>query len=99
MNSILSAWNVIVESAALIAIIAIALGLMIGMLDLDRLCRRIGAVLGAVVLLLVLPPILVGIWRSLSVWQELGIVALLVLVGAIALRRCTSHSKKRGSTH
>lgn len=95
MTDILSWWNAILE-AAVIAIVVIAIGLMIGVIDARRAVGRIGAVLGAVVLLLVLPSILLGLWRSLSLWQQLGIITLLGLVVAVIFRKGTQFRSNHG---
>lgn len=86
MTSVLSLWNVIVEAGAVIAIVVIAIGIMVGAIDIHRAVGRLGAVAGTLVLLLMLPPILVSIWHSLSVWQQVGILSLLGALGAVAMR-------------
>lgn len=96
MTDILSWWNAILEAAAVIAIVVIAIGLMIGVIDARRAVGRIGAVLGAIVLLLVLPSILLGLWRSLSLWQQLGIIALLGLVVVVIFRKGTQFRSNHG---
>ena len=98
MTDILSWWNAILEAAAVIAVVVIAIGLLIGMIDARRAVGRIGAVLGALVLLLALPPILLGIWHSMSCGQQLGISILAVLVGAIAVRGAV-HRANHGREH
>lgn len=92
---ILELWNAIVEAGAVIAIVMIAIGFMIGMVDAHRALGRLGAVVGCLVSLLILPPILLSRWHSLSFWQQLGIVALVGLVGSIALRARPHHGRKR----
>jgi len=95
MRSILSFWDTMVESVAVIAIVVIALGLTFGTINRDRILPHLGAVLGALVLLITLPPILVGIWHSLSLWQQLGIATLFGLVGIVALQSLKQRSQKR----
>ena len=99
MTDILSWWNAILEAAAVIAIVVIAIGLMIGVIDARRAVGRIGAVLGTIVLLLVLPSILLGLWRSLSLWQQLGIITLLGLVVVAIFHRGTHLQNKRGGKY
>jgi hypothetical protein len=88
-----------VEPTAVIAIVAIAIGLMIGMTDARRAWGSIGAVLGTLVLLVALPPIIVGIWHSLLLWQQSGIIVLGVTVGWITVRLSTLRKATRKRKH
>lgn len=90
-------WNFMVSAAAVIAIVVIAIGLMVGMTDAHRAFARLGAVFAILVLLLVLPPILVGLWRTLSIGQQFGIIMLWgLLVVVFFLRRTRLRSKRGG---
>ena len=83
MNTILGLWDALVESLALIAIVVTVLGLMVRVIELGRGLQIIGSTLAALVLLVMLPAILIGIWHTLSSWQKLGSIGLLSLVGAV----------------
>lgn len=72
MTGMLHLWSTRVESAAVIAIVVIAIGLILGMVDARRAYIRIGTVLAILVLLLTLPPVLVSLWHALSFWHSLG---------------------------
>lgn len=99
MTGILSLWDAIVEAGAVIAIVVIAIGLMVRVIDGYRAFARLGAVCGALVLLLILPPILLSLWHSLSVWQQLGIILLSWILGLIVLRRRPHRDiKRRGAS-
>lgn len=95
MTRILSLWDAIVKSAAVIGIVVIAIGLMVRMIDARRALAKIGTALGTLLLLLALPPILVGIWHTLSFWQQVGIITLGAVVGAIALRLSTASKRNQ----
>ena len=95
MMSILSLWNAIVEAGAVIAIVVIAIGLMVRVIDGHRAFARLRAVCGALVLLLVLPPILVNLWHSLSVWQQLSLIA----IGLMLVLRLWPRKERRRRSH
>jgi len=99
MMGILSLWNALVEAGAVIAIVVIAIGLMVRVIDGYRALARLGAVFGTLVLLLILPPILVSLWHSLSVWQQLGIISLSGILGLIVLHRRSHREIKRGGVN
>jgi hypothetical protein len=99
MTGILSLWDGLVELTAVIAIVVIAIGLMIGMIDAHRALVRLGAVLGCLALLLILPLILVGLWHSLDLRQQFEIATLFGLVGLVTLRSCASRKRKRNREH
>lgn len=99
MNSILSLWNAITVSTALIILVGSAIGIMIGVIEPARAARRVITVLACIVLLLMLPPILVGLWRSLSFGQQLAIVMFVGLIAYLALRGRSSHNGNRDREH
>lgn len=99
MNSLLNLWDLAAVTTALAVIVVTAIGIMVGLIELDHAFKRIGWVLGFLVLLLAMPPIILGIWHSLTVGERLGIVAILGLLGAIILRRGASCAKKRSREH
>lgn len=95
MMGILSLWDAIVEGGAVIAIVVIAIGLMLRVIDGHGAFARLGAVCGALVLLLILPPILVSLWRCLSVWQQLSLIA----IGLMLVLRLWPRKERRRRSH
>jgi hypothetical protein len=67
-------------SIATIALILTAFGLMLGMVKPADALKRVGAILGVLVLLTVLPAVLVNIWSGMLLWQQLGLAALGIAV-------------------
>ena len=99
MMSIVLLWDMMVMSLSVIAIVVIALGLMIRVIDPLSAFRRVGVTLGCMVILVMVPSIIVHLWEALSLWQQLGIVALAGLAVAVAWERRQGHSRKRRSRY
>jgi hypothetical protein len=99
MNSLLNLWNVGAVTISLVVIVVTAIGMMVGLIELGQAFKRIGRVLGALVLLLAVPPIILGIWRSLRIGQQFGIIVLFLLVGMVALRGRVMSRKKPERGH
>ena len=74
--SFMQGWTMSVGSLAMIALILTAFGLMLGIVKPADALRRIAAILGVIMLLLVLPAVLVTIWSSMLLWQQLALVAI-----------------------
>jgi hypothetical protein len=88
----LTIWDAIVECGAILALILTTLGMMVRFVELGEGLKRIGIVLGSAVLLVMLPAIMVNIWSALTIWQKLGVLAIIGLVVALPLsRRKRSH--------
>ena len=71
-------WVALTGSVAMIALILTAFGLMLGIVKPSDALRRVAAILGVVMLLLVLPVVLVSIWSGMSLWQRLGLAAIML---------------------
>ena len=69
-------WVPLMGSIATIAIILTAFWLMLGIVKPADAKRRVGAILGVVMLLIVLPEVVVNIWSGMSLWQRLGQAAI-----------------------
>ncbi|MGC9224920.1 MAG: hypothetical protein ACP5E2_13415 [Terracidiphilus sp.] len=69
-------WVALTGSVTMIALILTAFGLMLGIMKPADALRRVGAIMGIVMLLLVLPAVLVNVWSDMSLWQRLGLAAL-----------------------
>ena len=77
---LLSLWDGLVGSAALIAIIVLALCVMVSAVKLGDVPRHLGVIVGIVILLIMLPAIILGLWNAMSFGQHLEIVALVLMI-------------------
>lgn len=68
-------------SFLLVAIIVTAFGLILGMVKPTGACRRIGVIVGAVIALLVVLRIAASAWSAMTLWQQMAIAALGLLIG------------------
>jgi len=95
--NLLRGWTGIVESAALLAIIVLAVAVMVRAVTPSEAIRHLGAVLCLVILLIMLPAILMSAWDSMSFLQHLGIIALLLIVAfsLIGKRQATKRRRRR----
>ncbi len=80
MAAAMAGWLSILQFLASVGIVVVAFGLMFGMLKPSDALKHIGAILGIVIVLMLLPGIVVSAWRAIPVWQRFGLGALLVLV-------------------
>jgi hypothetical protein len=92
-SNIIPGWVALTGSIAMIALILTALGLMFGIVKPVDALRRVAGILAFIMLLLVLPSVIVNIWSSISLWQRLGLAA--VLMGIWLLKRPRRESRKR----
>ena len=92
-SNFMQGWVALAGSIAMIALILTALGLMLGIVKPADAVRRVGAILGVVMLLMVLPAVLVNIWSGMSLWQRLGMAAL--GIGVWQWRRPRRQTRKR----
>lgn len=92
---LLSLWDGLVGSAALIAIILLALCVMVSAVKLGDLPRHLGVIVGIVILLIMLPAIIVGLWNTMSFGQHLGIATILIVIIFLmsATRRKSKNAK------
>ncbi|HUV96069.1 MAG TPA: hypothetical protein VMV98_01245 [Acidobacteriaceae bacterium] len=77
-SNFMQEWVALTGSVAMIALILTAFGLMLGIVKPSDALRRVAAILGVVMLLLVLPVVLVSIWSGMSLWQRLGLAAIML---------------------
>jgi hypothetical protein len=73
-------WATIIGSLAAIAIIVTALGVLLGVLKPADALKRIGAYLGIVILLMLIPGALINLWSVMSVWQRVALAAIGVAI-------------------
>lgn len=92
-SNFMQGWVALTGSVAMIALILTAFGLMLGIVKPADALRRVAAILGVIMLLLVLPSVLVSIWSSMSLWQRLGLAA--IAIAYWQWRRPRGESRKR----
>jgi hypothetical protein len=49
---------------------------MLGILKPADALRRVGAILGIVIVLMLIPGVLVSAWSGMSLWQQISLVAI-----------------------
>jgi hypothetical protein len=72
-------WMNLVGSLATIALIIAAFGLILGSLKPADTLMRIGSILGAVIALIFAPCILVNAWLGMTLWEKIGLVAIVIV--------------------
>jgi ABC-type spermidine/putrescine transport system permease subunit II len=92
-SNFLQGWVAFAGSLAVIAIILTTLGTMLGIVKPADALRRVGAILGVVMLLMLVPAVLVTIWSGMSLWQRLALAA--IGLGIWQWRRPRRQSRKR----
>lgn len=75
-GTFIQAWARLVESVATIGIIVTALCLMLGIVERSEVLKHIGSIIGIAILLILVPAMLMNAWAALSLWQQIGIVAI-----------------------
>jgi len=94
---LISLWRGLVGSAALLAIIILGLCVMVSAVKFGDVPRRLGVIVSVVILLIMLPAIIVGLWNAMSFGQHLGIIvicaAIMLLVGSS--RRRSINARRR----
>jgi len=96
-TNILREWDGIVESAAIIAITILAIGVIVRAVKLSDVAKHLGTILCILILMLMLPAIIASAWSSMSYWQQLGVFALGIMIGLLlwALRQPRKKRKER----
>jgi hypothetical protein len=75
-SNFMQGWAALLGSLAIIAIVLTAFGLMLGIVKPADALRRVGAILGVVMLLMVIPVVLVSAWSGMSLWQQIALTAI-----------------------
>ena len=91
----LSAWDGLVGSVALIAIIILALCVIVRVVKLEDVPRHLGVIVGIVILLVMLPAIIASLWNSMSFAQHMEIAALGVAIALFLSASRWSHNVRR----
>jgi ABC-type dipeptide/oligopeptide/nickel transport system permease subunit len=73
-------WVLLTGSVAMIALILTAFGLMLGIVKPVNATKHLGAIIGIVIALMLIPGILASVWSSMSLWQQIGLVAVGIAV-------------------
>jgi Na+/H+ antiporter NhaD/arsenite permease-like protein len=76
MTAIGHAWVSLVQSFAIIALVLTALGFMLGTVKPADALKNIGAILGMLILLLLIPCVLVSLCSAISLWQWIGLAVI-----------------------
>jgi hypothetical protein len=96
-SNFMHGWVALEGSLAILALILIALGLILGIVKPVDLPRHLGVIVSIVILLIMLPAIIVGLWNAMSFGQHLGIIvicaAIMLFVGS-SRRRPTNARRK-----
>lgn len=79
-SNFMQGWIALVGSLAMIALVLTSLGIMLGIVKRADAVNRIGAILGIVIVLILAPGILVGVWSAMSLWEQFSLVAIAVIV-------------------
>jgi hypothetical protein len=75
-SNFMQGWVALLGSLATIALILTAFGLMLGIVKPADALRRVGAILGIVIALMLAPGILAGIWSAISLWHQIALIAI-----------------------
>jgi uncharacterized protein involved in response to NO len=95
-TTLLSDWDNFIGGVALNAILVFALCVMVGAVTREKALRNLDVIVGVVILLVMLPAIIVGLWNGLSFGQHVGIAALLLAMVLVAiLARLNSRKAQR----
>jgi hypothetical protein len=79
-SNFMQGWLTLVGSLAIIALILTAFGIMLGIVKPVDSMKHIGAIGGIVIVLILVPGILVGVWSAMSLWQQIALLAIGVCV-------------------
>jgi membrane-anchored protein YejM (alkaline phosphatase superfamily) len=75
-SNFMQGWATFAGSLAIIALILTAFGLMLGIVKPADVPKRIGAILGIVIVLIFIPSILVSAWSGMSLWQQIAFIVI-----------------------
>jgi len=83
----------IVGSIALLALIVIALGTMVGLIKPAEVMQSVGVLIGIVIAAILLVSVFVGLWSNMSLWQRLASAAIIASI--FRFRQTRQQSGKR----
>ena len=93
MTTIGHAWVTLIQSLAIIALILTAFGIMLGIVKPADALKHVGAILGIVVVLMLIPDVLMNLWSAIPLWQWIGLAA--IRIGIWNWRRPRRQPRKR----
>jgi hypothetical protein len=93
---LLSAWDALVGATAFLAITVLAICLMAGVVKLGDAPRYLGTITCVVILLFMLPAIIIGLWKTMSFGQQLGVAVIGI---AIIFLFSAAHRKSKNTRH
>lgn len=80
-SNFIHAWGGLISDLALLSIVVTAFCIMVSGTKPAEAIKHMGAVLCAVILLLILPQIIFKDWLAMPFWQRLEFAAILIGVG------------------
>ena len=92
-SNFMHGWVALTGSLATIALILTAFGIMLGIVKPADVLKHVGAILGIVIVLMLIPGVLVSAWSCMSLWQRIGLVA--IGIGIWQWRRPRRQTRKR----
>ena len=92
-SNFMHGWVTLIGSLATIALILAAVGLMLRIVKPADVLKHVGALLGIVIALIVIPCVLVSAWSQIPVWQRIALAA--VGIGVCQWRRPRRQTRKR----
>jgi hypothetical protein len=95
-SSTLHFWFQLMGSVAMLAVILTALGLMMGLVKLADIPRKLGTLLGIVILSTILPGFLISAWARMSMWQQIALAAFGVILLLMLRPPPKTRSKRKG---
>jgi hypothetical protein len=75
-SNFMHGWVALTGSLATIALILTAFGIMLGIVKPADVLKHVGAILGIVIVLMLIPGVLVSAWLGMSLWQRIGLAAI-----------------------
>lgn len=88
-------WVALTGSLATIALILMAFGLMLGIVKPADALKHVGAILGFVIVLMLIPGVLVSAWLGMSLWQRIALVAIVIGIWQWRRTRPRRQTRKR----
>jgi predicted tellurium resistance membrane protein TerC len=76
MTTIGHAWVTLIQSFATVALILTAFGLMLGLVKPADALKYVGAILGIVTVLMLIPNVLMNLWSAIPLWQWICVAAV-----------------------
>ena len=90
-SNLMHGWVALLGSLAMVALILTAFGLMLGIVKPADVPKRIGAIVGIVIALMLAPGILGSLWSAIPLWKRMALV--LIGIGIWQWRRPRRRTK------